>query len=186
MPEAIAIEEAALPEPTQPRLWPVATVMATGIFATTFVQLQGLGYLPFSDLLMKRMGLNSDQAATFFSLSILPWTFKFIAGLLVDGVPILGSRRRSYLLLSALAAMALWLFMGLEPHNYSLLLVLAIAMNAALVFASSTSGGLLVEAGQRFGVSGNLSSLRVFAQNLGAGLGLPVGGLLASYALERV
>lgn len=164
------------------KLWPMATVMATGIFATTLVQLQGLGYLPFNHLL-KQMGLDSDKAATFFSLSMLPWTFKAVAGLLVDGVPLFGSRRRAYLLMSALTGSALWLLMGLVPGNYTLLLVLAIGMNTAIVFGSTTSGGLLVEAGQRFGASGRLSSLRVFAQNFGAGLGLPVGGLLASYAL---
>lgn len=157
--------------------------MATGIFATTFVQVQGLGYLPLNHLLMKDMGLNSDTAATFMSLAMLPWTFKTIAGILVDGVPLFGSRRRGYLLLSALAASALWLLMGLYPHNYNLLLGLTIGMNAAIVLGSTTAGGLLVEAGQRHGVSGRLSSLRVFAQNLGAGLGLPLGGLLATYAL---
>ena len=177
-----------MPEPTQisvppqAKLWPVATVMATGIFATTLVQLQGLGYLPFNHLL-KHMGLDSDKAATFFSLSMLPWTFKAIAGLLVDGVPLFGSRRRAYLLMSALTATAMWGLMGAAPSNYDLLLVLAIGMNMAIVFGSTTSGGLLVEAGQRFGASGRLSSLRVFAQNLGAGLGLPMGGLLAGYAL---
>ena len=177
-----------------PRLWPVATVMAAGVFATTFVQLQGLGSLPFMHLLMNRMGLDSDTAATFFSLSMLPWTFKVIAGLLVDGVPLFGSRRRGYLLLSALTAAAMWLLMGVSPslwlqlgvsskNYYNLLLALAIGMNTAIVFGSTTAGGLLVEAGQRFGVSGRLSSLRVFAQNLGAGLGLPLGGLLATLAL---
>ena len=180
------MDPAAPPATSSPpgdhRLWPVATVMATGIFATTFVQLQGLGYLPFNHLL-KQMGMNSDQAATFFSLTMLPWTFKAVAGLLVDGVPLFGSRRRAYLLCSALAAAVLWLLMGFWPGNYSLLFALAIGMNVAIVFGSTTSGGLLVEAGQRFGASGRLSSLRVFAQNLGAALGLPVGGLLAGHAL---
>jgi MFS family permease len=177
-----------------PRLWPVATVMATGVFATTFVQLQGLGYLPFNALLMKQMGMDSDQAATFFSLSMLPWTFKVVAGLLVDGVLLFGSRRRGYLLLSALTAAAMWMLMGISPHMwlqvgltpnnyYNMLLALSIGMNMAIVFGSTTSGGLLVEAGQRFGVSGRLSSLRVFAQNLGAGLGLPLGGMLAGKAM---
>ena len=39
--------------------------MATGIFATTLVQFQALGYLPFNHLL-KQMGLDSDQAMKFF------------------------------------------------------------------------------------------------------------------------
>ena len=199
MPEPTPIEPtlpSAANEKTanDPRLWPVATVMAAGIFATTFVQLQGLGYLPFNHLLQKVMGLNSDQAATFFSLSMLPWTFKIIAGLLVDGVPLFGSRRRGYLVLSALTAAVMWILMGLSPdiwlrlglstkNYFNMMLALAIGMNTAIVFGSTTSGGLLVEAGQQFGVSGRLSSLRVFAQNLGAGLGLPLGGLLAAQAM---
>ena len=185
MPEPAPLTPEPLPPattPVDPRLWPVATVMATGVFATTFVQLQGLGYLPFNHLLTA-MGLDSDKSATFFSLTLLPWSFKVIAGLLVDGVPLFGSRRRAYLLLSALTASALWLLMGWSPSNYNFLLVLALGMNTAIVFGSTAAGGLLVEAGQKFGASGRLSSLRVFAQNLGAGLGLPVGGFLATYAL---
>jgi predicted MFS family arabinose efflux permease len=165
------------------RVWPVATVMATGIFATTFVQLQGLGYVPFNHLLVKSMGLDSNAAATFLSLSLLPWSFKAIAGLLVDGVPLLGSRRRSYLLSSALTAGAFWLLMGFVPGHYRLLLALVMGMNTAIVFGSATAGGLLVEAGQKFGATGRLSSLRVFAQTFGNGFGLWVGGLLAGYAL---
>jgi MFS family permease len=166
------------------RLWPVATVMATGIFATTFVQTQTLGYLPLNHLLTMDMHLDSAKAATFFSLAMMPWTFKTIAGLVVDGVPLFGSRRRSYLMLSALAAATMWLLMGFSMSQYSLLLGLAIAMNTAVVFASTTSGGLLVEAGQRFGMSGRLSSLRVLAQNLGAGLVAPVSGLLAAHTMK--
>ncbi len=170
-------------EAPQPRLWPVATVMATGIFATTFVQLQCLGNLPFYSLLMNRMGLDSAQAAAFLNLAMLPWSFKAIAGLVVDGFPLFGSRRRSYLLLSACTAAAMWVLMGLASHHRHWLLLLAMAMNMAIVLGSTTSGGLLVEAGQQFGASGRLSSLRVLAQNIGAGIGLPLGGLLAGHAL---
>lgn len=167
-----------------PRLWPVATVMAMGVFATTFVQTQALAYLPFNHLLKDNMHLDSDKAATFFSLAMMPWTFKIIAGLMIDGVPLFGSRRRSYLLLSALSAIATWLMMGFAPGNYMLLLALAIGMNAAIVFGSATSGGLLVEAGQRFGMSGRLSSLRLVAYNLGAGLPGPISGYLADYTMR--
>ena len=78
----------------------------------------------------------------------------------------------------------MWLLMGISPGNYNLLLALAIGMNTAMVFGSTTSGGLLVEAGQRFGMSGRLSSLRVFAQNLGAGLVLPISGYLAGHTMN--
>jgi hypothetical protein len=165
------------------RAWPVATVMATGVFATTFVQLQGLGYVPFNHLLTKTMGFDSSTAATFMAFGILPWTFKAFAGLLIDGVPLFGSRRRAYLLLSGLVASALWAVMAFVPHSYYGLLALVIGMNAAIVFGSATAGGLMVEAGQKFGASGRLSSLRVFSQTFANGFGLWVGGLLAGYAL---
>lgn len=186
MPDTSAAEAAPKPvanEAPQPKLWPVATVMATGIFATTFVQTQSLAYLPFNHLL-KSMGLDSDTAATFFSLCILPWSFKFLAGLLIDGFPIFGSKRRVYLLLSALIASATWLVMAFSPGKYNLLLWLAIGMNVAIVFASTTSGGLLVEAGHQFNASGRMTSLRMVAYNLGAGLAMPVGGLLAKYTMD--
>jgi MFS family permease len=173
---------AAAASPHSGGLRPIAVVMATGIFATTFVQLQGLGALPLNSLLMKQMNLDSNQAGTFVAFSTLPWTFKAVAGLLVDGVPIFGSRRRSYLLLSAVFAAVMWGLMAMASASYSLLFLCAIGMNTALVFGSTTAGGLLVEGGQRFNASGKLSSLRAFAQNLGAALGVPVGGFLAGRA----
>ena len=185
MPSANISEEVAIPktnEAPKPKMWPIATVMATGIFATTFVQTQSLAYLPFNHLLAK-MGYNSDTAASFLALCILPWSLKIIAGVLVDGLPLFGSRRKAYLLLSALAASATWLVMACMRAQYYPLLVLAISMNAAIVFGSTASGGLLVEAGQLFGASGRLSSLRVFAQTLGSALSLYIGGELAEYTM---
>lgn len=165
------------------KLGPLAATMAAGVFATTFVQIQGLGYLPLNSLLMKKMDLNSNEAATFMSLVTLPWTFKVIAGLLVDGVPLLGSRRRGYLLVSSVLAIVMWFAMAAVSHSQHLLLIAALGMNTALVFGSTTAGGLLVEGGQRFGASGKLSSLRSLAQNLGGAVSMPLGGYLAGHAL---
>jgi MFS family permease len=161
----------------------MATVMATGVFATTFVQTQCLASQPINSLLMEQMKLDSNKAATFVTLSVLPWTFKSIAGLLVDRVPLFGSHRRNYLLLSALLAMAIWLMMGLESTSFNLLLACAIGMNAALVLGSTTANGLLVEAGQKTGASGRLSSLRQFAYTLASVIAAPAGGYLAGKAL---
>ena len=181
MSESEAIEPTSVAPPA--KLWAVATVMATGVFATTFVQTQCLGYQPINSLLMERMKLDSNTAATFVTLSLLPWTFKSIAGLLVDRMALFGSHRRSYLVLSALLAMTMWLLMGLESTHYHLLLACAIGMNAALVLGSTTANGLLVEAGQRTGESGRLSSLRQFGYTLASVIAAPAGGYLAGKAL---
>lgn len=159
-----------------------AAVIATGVFATTFVQLQGLGSLPLNALLMKKMNLDSNQAGTFMALSTLPWTFKAVAGLLIDSVPLFGSRRRSYLMLGALIGVLMWGMMALVSSHYTPLLFCAIGMNTALVFAGTAAGGLLVETAQKHFASGRLSSMRVFAQNMGSALSVPVGGFIAGYA----
>jgi len=186
MQETTTVGEIVAPKPdeaSRPRLWPIATVMATGVFATTLVQTQSLAYLPLNHLLSD-MGLDSNQAASFLAWCVMPWSFKVIAGILVDGFPILGSRRRVYLIMSALTASVMWLLMGNSTAKYGPLLALAIGMNVAIVFGSTASGGLLVEAGQRFGASGRLSSLRVFAQNLAAGLSVLLGGFLAKNTMS--
>jgi MFS family permease len=181
--KAPVLDHQAPPAQELPPLWPVATVMATGIFATTFVQLQSLGNYPFQHLLMKDMGMNTIVAGAFINIATLPWSLKPLAGLLIDGFPLFGTRRRWYLLLSAAAACAFWLVMSFMPARYYPLLLAAFAMNVAIVFGSVASGGLLVEAGQRYGVTGRLSSLRVGAQNLAASIGYLLGGLLAAGTL---
>jgi predicted MFS family arabinose efflux permease len=57
-----------------------------------------------------------------------------------------------------------------------------IAMNAMLVMGSTVSGGVMVEAGQRYGASGRLSSARYFVMNACTLIGGPLGGFLAARA----
>jgi MFS family permease len=53
-------------------------------------------------------------------------------------------------------------------------------MNIATVFASTVMGGLMVEAGQAFGASGRISSLRQGVQSISQIIGPTLGGLLAA------
>ena len=103
-------------------------------------------------------------------------------GVISDAIPIFGTRRRHYLIFSSLLAGLLWLAVGVVPHRFMPMVMMAIVMNIALVFVSTISGGILVEGGQTFGVTGKLSSVRVLAMNI-AGLGVPLGALLATRVL---
>jgi len=153
--------------------------MSTGIFATTFSQVGVIGLYPFRFLFNN---LTTTRLSLFTQLANLPWNVKIFAGLVADSFPILGTRRRLYLLFSAAAAALLWLAVGITRPLYWPLLGMAILMNLALVFASTVSGGLLVEAGQEHGATGRLSSLRVVSMNIAA-FGVPLGALLAGRAL---
>ncbi|MGA2500073.1 MAG: MFS transporter [Tepidisphaeraceae bacterium] len=156
----------------------LAIVMACGIFVSTFSQVGVLGLYPLRFLLKDRLHEGPVRVALFMQLANMPWNLKILSGIIVDGMPLLGSRRRYYLLLSSIVSGALWLAVGLTPAVFWPLLVMATLMNIALVFVSTVSGGLLVEGGQKYGATGKLSALRVAMMNV-AGLGISAGALVA-------
>jgi hypothetical protein len=160
----------------------LALIMALGMFASTFTQTGVLGLYPFRFLLKDQLHEGAFRVALFMQIAALPWNFKIIAGLFCDGLPLCGSRRRNYLLLSTLLSGVLWLALALVPPAFIPLVVVATLMNVALVFVSTVAGGLLVEGGHEFRATGRLSALRVVAMNI-AGFGVPVGAFIATRSL---
>jgi MFS family permease len=159
-----------------------AILVGAGAFATTFAQQRVLGNYPTTFLLKDHLHLAKEQVAVFFFWATFAWNLKPLAGILTDAFPLFGTRRRSYMILGALTAGILWLVMGLYPGNYTSLLLASAGMNIAMVFASTVMGGLMVEAGQAFGASGRIASLRQTVQSV-AGIGAPLlGGYLAGQA----
>ena len=115
-------------------------------------------------------------------VSTFAWNVKPVAGLLSDAFPLFGTRRRHYMILGAGLAALSWFALGIIPHRYEWFLVVAIAANAFMVMASTVMGGLMVEAGQQYSVSGRITSIRQAVQSavsLGNGI---LGGYLATLA----
>ena len=160
----------------------IALLVGCGIFASTYAQTGVLGLYPLRFLLKDKLGEGPLRVALFMQLAAMPWNLKIIAGILSDSIPLFGTRRRHYLIFSSLAAGLLWLAVAVVPPRYTPLVIMAMLMNIALVFVSTISGGILVEGGQTYGVTGKLSAVRVLAMNI-AGLGVPLGALLATRAL---
>lgn len=157
-----------------------------GIFVTTLTQTYpGLvADLPIRDMLQDKVG--TLRMATFFAIGMSPWYFKPIAGLLSDAFPIFGTRRKSYMILGAIAAGVLWLLLGAVPHTYRAMLAVAVCMNVALVVVSSSTAGLLVEDGQRLGATGRLSSARMVVMSAALICGGAMGGFFAQHHLFGV
>lgn len=160
----------------------LALIMGFGMFASTFAQTGVLGLYPFRFLLKDQLHEGPLRVALFMQLAAMPWNLKIIAGIVCDGLPIFGSRRRYYLILSTLLCGLLWLAIAVVPPAFTPLVVMATLMNVALVFVSTVSGGLLVEGGQTFQATGRLSAWRVVAMNV-AGLGIPLGAFIATRSL---
>jgi hypothetical protein len=160
----------------------VALIVGCGIFVSTFAQAGVLGLYPLRFLLKDTLHEGPLRVALFMQLANMPWNLKIIAGIISDAIPLFGTRRRHYLIFSSMLAGLLWLCIAVVPHQFLPLLLMTLMMNIALVFVSTISGGILVEGGQTFGVTGKLSSVRVLAMNV-ASLGVPLGAVLAAMTL---
>lgn len=157
-------------------------IIVVGLFISTFASDSRIAKLPLQFLLKNHLHVSPLHMAAFFGLTGLAWYFKPLAGLLSDVVPLGGTRRRHYLILSGLGAGVLWAVLGLVPHRYGPLVGTLIGANTFAVLASSVSGGLLVEAGRLRGWTGRMGALR---ETIIAGtllLAQPVGGYLVGHA----
>jgi predicted MFS family arabinose efflux permease len=155
-------------------------MVAIGAFATTFAQQRStFGNYPILFLLKERLHFGREQVAEFFMWATFAWSMKPLAGVLTDAFPIRGSRRRAYLVLGGLVGGSAWALLGVVTGDYHLFLFISILLNAGLVLASTAMGGLQVEAGQLFGLSGRVSSLRQIVVSIALVAGPLLGGWLA-------
>ncbi len=161
------------------------TLIAVGVFVTFFATHLKMAKLPLQSLIKDRFHLGPDAVADFFAVAGIALYVKPLAALVSDEVPLLGSRRRSYLVLSGTAGVALWSFAAASAGSYRTLLVAFVAISAAAVLGNTVLGGILVEQGRRHDASGGLSLLRVSAMNAAALAAGPVGGWLAGRAHGR-
>ena len=157
-------------------------MVGLGAFVTTIAQPAVIGRLPLQLLLKNQLHFHAQTLATFMAVIAFAWNVKPIAGIMSDAFPLFGTRRRHYMLLSAGMAAVCWFLMGVVPRSYMPLLLTAFGANAFMVIASTVMGGLMVEAGQRYGISGRVTSIRQALQSvvsLGNGI---LGGYLAATA----
>jgi MFS family permease len=172
---------------------PVTEPVRLGLFFGAIYFLQGIGE-PTEGLiaqpvrsLLKRWGHNASEITAFSSLLALPWSIKPLYGLLSDFVPIFGSRRRSYLILSGgvAAVCLLGLFARpVPPGALGTLLRWLIGPTVAVAFADVVADALMVERGQPLGLTGRLQAIQwgsLYAASILTGL---VGGRLAEYRHE--
>jgi len=157
-------------------------MVGLGAFVTTLAQPGVIGRLPLQLLLKNQLHFTAQNLAAFMLVATFAWNVKPLAGILSDAFPLFGTRRRHYMLLGAGLAAVCWLLMGIVPRSYLPLLLAAFGANAFMVIASTVMGGLMVEAGQKYGISGRVTSIRQALQSavsLGNGI---LGGYLAAVA----
>ena len=157
-------------------------MVGLGAFVTTIAQPGVIGRLPLQLLLKRELHFSAQTLAAFMVVATFAWNVKPLAGIMSDAFPLFGTRRRHYMLLGAGMAAVCWFLMGVVPRSYLPLLLTAFGANAFMVIASTVMGGLMVEAGRKYGISGRVTSIRQALQSavsLGNGV---LGGYLAAVA----
>jgi MFS family permease len=113
----------------------------------------GIVWQPLTWFLKQTLGWTPLQVAASLAVLDVPWMVKPLYGAVSDFLPLFGYRRRSYLLLANLAAVAA--FLAVVRTTAPAAIVPALLLTSiAMAISSTLCGALLVEHGQRFGRSG--------------------------------
>jgi Na+/melibiose symporter-like transporter len=154
-----------------------AFLIGSGWFATAMAHT--LTEIPFNYVLKDQLHLNAEGASLFKTIAAIPIYIKPFAGILSDAVPLCGTRRRHYLLLSLVAGALCWLALGVVPRAFGAMVTTYFILNVFLTLTSTVLGGVMVEVGQRDGSTGRLSAQRLGITKFVKLVADPAGGVLA-------
>src|SRR5262249_31633161 len=134
--------------------------------------------------LKETLGLSPAQVGTFGMIVLVPWVIKPIYGLVSDGFPLFGRRRKSYFVLTcALATLAgVGLCLPGAPTSWTLA-IMAMVMGLGLAFTDVLTDAMMVENGKPLGLTGAFQSVQWTAINIATLLVGFVGGYLAQHRL---
>jgi MFS family permease len=142
----------------------------------------GIAAQPIFFLLKDELRLGAAETATFLALVGIAWNVKPLYGLLSDLVPLLGYRRRSYLLGTTALATTGWLTLGILPrYPYGVTLTLLTLTGLGLAFTDVLCDAVMVEEGKPRGLTGRFQSIQwtaIYAASVLAGIG---GGYLSAH-----
>jgi MFS family permease len=151
-------------------------------FALVYV-VEGLGQIggliaqPLNYYLKTAQGWTPVQITAFITLFNLPWIIKPLYGLISDFVPLFGYRRKGYLVLANLAAIAGFIFVTQLAAPSDLFIALTVTAYA-MAISSTLCGAVLVENGQRLSASGSFVNQQWLWFNIAAMVAAIVGGQL--------
>jgi len=115
----------------------------------------GLATQPLFFLLKDEMRLSAAESATFFALVGVAWNVKPLYGLLSDLVPLFGSRRHAYLLVTTAMAALGWVVLGVLPeYPWGLTLLILGLTGLGFAFTDVLCDAVMVEEGQAHGLIG--------------------------------
>lgn len=151
------------------------------ILLVYFVQgVLGLARLAVSFFLKDDLGLSPASVAALTGIAALPWTIKPLFGFMSDGLPVLGYRRRPYLILSGLLGMIAWLALATVVNSAWAAIAAITCTSLSVAVSDVIVDSLVVERarGESLADAGTLQSLCWGATAVGGLITAYLGGLL--------
>jgi MFS family permease len=140
--------------------------------------------------LLSEWGESPEQITWFVAMLAAPWCLKPLFGFLSDFFPLAGYRRKSYMLLASLVAMAGFFAMAWwtpwPVGALNALLSWLLVPTVAVIFANVVVDAMMIEAGQPRGITGRLQSVQWAAIYAGAIVTGKMGGILSEHQEQRL
>ena len=147
-------------------------------------QPDGLIAQPLSYYLKTSEGWTPTQIAAFTSLLYVAWIIKPLYGLISDFVPLFGYRRKSYLVIVNIAAVAGFIWVTQLSMPSALFFALAVAAYV-MAISSTLCGAVLVENGHRLRASSRFVNQQWLWYNIAAMAAAVAGGQLVQHLLPQ-
>jgi MFS family permease len=148
-------------------------------FAQSMAQLGGLIGQPLNYYLKVELGLSTADVSEYLAIASMPWVIKPLYGLISDYVPLLGYRRKTWLM--ALNLVGASGFLWLAGLTESGTLITALTLTAFGTAASDVIiDALMVEKGAETGLTARFQGTQWFWFKIAAVITALVGGFLAA------
>ena len=146
-----------------------------------------LVYLASVDLFKAYYHLEPGRVQSIQAFTNIPWSIKIVYGLISDNVPIMGSRRKAYLVIMAIFQFVSMVLLGIKSHEASgsenVAMWLIWFSNLSIAFSDVIVDSLMVIQARRFPENGG-EELMAFAWTYMAFGGL-IGSFVAAYFTEN-
>lgn len=149
-----------------------------------FVQgAMAISQLAVSFFLKDDLGLSPAEVASMVGITMIPWTIKPLYGLISDGFPIFGYRRRPYLLISSVLGIFAWSSMGLWVATPFWAISMIAFGSLSLACSDAITDALIVQRA-RLEPEGDAGSLQSFSW-IASSIGAIMSAYLSGYLLEH-
>ena len=146
------------------------------ILTVYFVQgILGLARLAVSFFLKDDLGLSPAEVAALTGIAALPWVIKPVFGLISDGLPLFGYRRRTYLVLSGILGTLSWVALATAVNSAWAAAGAMLLASLSVAISDVIADSLVVERARKESL-GQAGSLQSLTWGVAA-----VGGLITAY-----